>query len=62
MTKKRILIAYNAGGNRVNDVDFNTQKKIVDFVKSLTGNDLGAFFIYEDGFLSKHINIPLRLD
>lgn len=62
MAKKRILIAFNVGGTKAKDVNDVNQKKIFDFLKTLNGSDLGAFFIYEEGFLAKHINIPVRLN
>lgn len=62
MNQERKIIAYNAGGNRVKEIDLEDQTKILDFIKTLSGNDLGAFFIYEEGFLSETIHIPERLN
>lgn len=62
MTQERKIIAYNAGGQRVKEIDLEEQTKILDFIKTLSGNDLGAFFIYEEGFLANDVHIPQRLD
>ena len=61
MANKRKLIAFNVGGTRAKGFNDVNQKKIFDFLKTLNGSDLGAFFIYEEGFLEKHINITVRL-
>lgn len=62
MKEKRKIIAYNAGGDRVFEADIKKYTKILDFIKTLTGNDLGAFFIYEEGFLARDVHIPERLN
>ncbi len=61
MTGERKIIAWNAGGRRVRDIDVKDHTKILDFIKTLTGSDLGAFFIYEEGFLASDVHIPERL-
>ncbi len=61
MTEQRKIIVYQADGRKSKILPSDFNKKIYEFIKTLTGDDYGAFFIYETNFLASDVHIPERL-
>jgi len=60
MKRQHKIIVFNAGGSRAKILPGDFNDKIKDFIKSLTGNDFGAFLIYQEGFLIPKVEDKIK--